>query len=31
MYELARGPIDTIFGSEDDKDRLRDMMWEQEC
>jgi adenosine deaminase len=30
IYELARSAIDTIFGSEDDKERLRDMMREQD-
>jgi adenosine deaminase len=27
ICDLARGAIDTIFGSEDDKKRLREIMW----
>ncbi len=27
IFDLARGVIDTIFGSDDDKRRLREIMW----
>jgi adenosine deaminase len=27
ICDLARGGIDTIFGSEEDKKRLREIMW----
>ena len=27
IYELARSPIDSIFGGEEQKERLRRIMW----